>query len=107
MASARRSRRVSHGAASARRGRVAAGRGLLPARAGAYCLLGTGPLREARLEGTAEALADPLADPLVHLNVHDKRRVFGRRKLGHLTVAGAATLEEALERERAALATLR
>ena len=59
--------------------------------------------REARLEGTAGALADPL----VHLHVYDKRQVFERRKMGHLTVAGAADVEEGLARGRAALARLR
>ncbi len=66
-------------------------------------LLGTGNLREARLEGAAEAVADPL----VHLHVYDKRRVFERRKMGHLTVAGAGDVEEALARGRAALTKLR
>ncbi len=66
-------------------------------------LLGAGELREARLEGTAEALADPL----VHLHVYDKRRVFERRKMGHLTVTGAADIEDGLARGRAALAKLR
>ena len=66
-------------------------------------LLGTGALREARLEGAAEALADPL----VHLHLYDKRRVFERRKMGHLTVAGATNVEVGLARGRAALAKLR
>jgi 5-(carboxyamino)imidazole ribonucleotide synthase len=66
-------------------------------------LLGTGALREARLDGAAAALADPL----VHLHVYDKRQVFERRKMGHLTVAGAADVEEGLERGRAALGKLR
>ena len=66
-------------------------------------LLGTGDLREARLEGVAGALADPL----VHLHAYDKRRVFERRKMGHLTIAGAGDLEEALTRGRAAAAKLR
>jgi 5-(carboxyamino)imidazole ribonucleotide synthase len=66
-------------------------------------LLGTGVLREARLEGIAEALADPL----VHLHVYDKRQVFERRKMGHLTVAGASDAEEGLSRGRAALGSLR
>jgi len=56
-------------------------------------LLGTGERREARLTGVAEALADPA----VHLHLYDKRQVFERRKMGHLTVL-AATPEEALER---------
>ena len=66
-------------------------------------LLGTGALREARLEGAAEALADPL----VHLHLYDKRRVFERRKMGHLAVAGATDVEDGLARGRAALAKLR
>ena len=64
-------------------------------------LLGSGPPREARLLGTAEALADPT----VHLHLYDKRRVFERRKMGHLTALGSST-GEALERARGALATL-
>ena len=47
-------------------------------------LLGSGPRRDARLLGVAEALADPA----VHLHLYDKRRVFERRKMGHLTVVG-------------------
>jgi 5-(carboxyamino)imidazole ribonucleotide synthase len=66
-------------------------------------LLGTGALREAHLEGAVEALADRL----VHLHVYDKRRVFDRRKMGHLTVAGAADVEDGLARGRAARAKLR
>lgn len=66
-------------------------------------LLGTGPLREARLVGVEDALADPL----VHLHVYDKRRVFERRKMGHLSVVGAATPDEALTRAIAARAHLR
>ncbi len=66
-------------------------------------LLGAGELREARLEGTADALTDPL----VHLHVYDKRQVFERRKMGHLTVAGAGDVEAGLARARAALAKLR
>lgn len=66
-------------------------------------LLGAGELREARLEGAADALADPL----VHLHVYGKRHVFERRKMGHLTVAGAGDVEEGLARGRAALARLR
>jgi phosphoribosylaminoimidazole carboxylase (NCAIR synthetase) len=66
-------------------------------------LLGTGALREARLEGAAEALADPL----VHLHVYDKRRVFERRKMGHVTVVGAADVEDGLARGHAARAKLR
>jgi len=66
-------------------------------------LLGAGELRDAHLEGAAAALADPL----VHLHVYDKRRVFERRKMGHLAVTGAADAEEGLARGRAALAKLR
>ena len=66
-------------------------------------LLGVGALREARLEGVAEALSDPL----VHLHLYDKRRVFERRKMGHLTVAGASDGHEAAGRGLAALAKLR
>ncbi len=65
-------------------------------------LLGTGPRRPARLLGAAAALADPG----VHLHVYDKRRVFERRKMGHLTALGGS-VEEALERARAAHAGLR
>ena len=66
-------------------------------------LLGSGLPREARLVGAEAALADPL----VHLHVYDKRQVFERRKMGHVTVAGGATPDEALARARAALAHLR
>ena len=64
-------------------------------------LLGTGPNREARLLGLREGLADPA----VHLHLYDKRRVFERRKMGHLTAIGADA-DEALERARAARAAL-
>jgi 5-(carboxyamino)imidazole ribonucleotide synthase len=47
-------------------------------------LLGTGGRREARLLGVAAALADPD----VHLHLYDKREVFERRKMGHLTALG-------------------
>jgi 5-(carboxyamino)imidazole ribonucleotide synthase len=56
-------------------------------------LLGSGERRPAQLAGVVEALADPA----VHLHLYDKRQVFERRKMGHLTVLGA-TLEDALER---------
>ncbi len=65
-------------------------------------LLGTGPRRPARLGGVDAALADPL----VHLHLYDKAEVFERRKMGHLTVVGPSTAEEALERARRALARL-
>jgi 5-(carboxyamino)imidazole ribonucleotide synthase len=64
-------------------------------------LLGTGANRPARLLG-AEA---GLTDPFVHLHVYDKRRVFERRKMGHLTALGGS-VDEALERARAALGEL-
>jgi 5-(carboxyamino)imidazole ribonucleotide synthase len=66
-------------------------------------ILGEGPGRDARLAGLDEALADPL----VHVHVYDKRRVFERRKMGHVTLAGAATPEDALDRARTAAALLR
>jgi 5-(carboxyamino)imidazole ribonucleotide synthase len=66
-------------------------------------LLGAGELRDARLRGAADALVDPL----VHLHLYDKRRVFERRKMGHLTVVGTADVEEGLARGRAALAKMR
>ena len=64
-------------------------------------LLGTGPRRPAQLLGVATALADPS----VHLHVYDKRRVFERRKMGHLTALGRS-VNDALERARAARAGL-
>jgi 5-(carboxyamino)imidazole ribonucleotide synthase len=65
-------------------------------------LLGSGPRRPARLSGVERALADPA----VHLHVYDKREVFERRKMGHVTVT-AADPEEALARARSAVETLR
>ena len=65
-------------------------------------LLGTGADRDARLGGVADALSDPG----VHLHVYGKRRVFERRKMGHLTVV-ATDADEALERARRARAALR
>jgi 5-(carboxyamino)imidazole ribonucleotide synthase len=64
-------------------------------------LLGSGPARPARL--VPVGLARSLADPFVHLHVYDKRRVFERRKMGHVT-ATAPTTDQALERARAAAA---
>jgi 5-(carboxyamino)imidazole ribonucleotide synthase len=67
-----------------------------PANHGAAAMinvLGTGERREARLLGVASALADPAA----HLHLYDKREVFERRKMGHLTVL-ASTPEAALRR---------
>ena len=64
-------------------------------------LLGTGRRRPARLAGVAAGLADPA----VHLHLYDKRVVFERRKMGHLTALGA-DLDEALDHARRALAAL-
>ena len=66
-------------------------------------LLGTGRSRPARLD--ALALARAMADPLVHLHVYDKRRVFERRKMGHVTATGP-TIEDALRHADAAAAHL-
>ncbi len=65
-------------------------------------LLGTGAPRPAHLLGVDGALTDPS----VHIHVYDKRRVFERRKMGHLT-ALSGSVAEALERARSALAGLR
>jgi 5-(carboxyamino)imidazole ribonucleotide synthase len=65
-------------------------------------LLGTGPRRDARLLGVADALADPA----VHLHLYDKHEVFERRKMGHLTALGT-TLDLALARVREARTKLR
>ena len=60
-------------------------------------LLGAGERRPANLVGVPKALGDPA----VHLHLYDKRQVFERRKMGHLTALGR-TPEDALERaERA------
>ncbi len=64
-------------------------------------LLGTGAAREARLLGIGKALADPS----IHLHLYDKRRVFDRRKMGHLSAVGPDA-KLALDRARAALAAL-
>jgi 5-(carboxyamino)imidazole ribonucleotide synthase len=64
-------------------------------------ILGSGPRRPAVIEGVADALSDPA----VHLHLYDKREVFERRKMGHLTALGA-DVEGALERARWALAAL-
>ncbi len=64
-------------------------------------LLGSGALRPARLTGLRAALADPA----VHVHLYDKRRVFERRKMGHVTAVGG-TVDEALERARAARSAL-
>ena len=65
-------------------------------------LLGTGPARRAQLLGAEAALADPA----VHLHLYDKRRVFERRKMGHLTALGP-DVETALEAARRAGSALR
>jgi 5-(carboxyamino)imidazole ribonucleotide synthase len=67
-------------------------------------LLGTGPARGARLDPVGVGAA--LADPSVHLHVYDKRRVFERRKMGHVTALDTTT-DAALARARAAAANLR
>jgi 5-(carboxyamino)imidazole ribonucleotide synthase len=64
-------------------------------------LLGTGVEREARPTGIDLALRS--AD--VHVHLYDKRRVFERRKMGHVT-ALAATPDEAVERARGAAALI-
>ena len=48
------------------------------------------PPRDAGRGGAARLLgvADALADPAVHLHLYDKREVFERRKMGHLTALG-------------------
>jgi 5-(carboxyamino)imidazole ribonucleotide synthase len=65
-------------------------------------VLGAGRRRPARIVGTADALADPA----VHLHLYDKRTVFERRKMGHLTALGRDA-EGALATARTALAALR
>ena len=65
-------------------------------------LLGAGPEREARAVGVDDALAMPD----VHVHLYDKRRVFERRKMGHVTALGS-TVDEALGRARAAAAKIR
>jgi 5-(carboxyamino)imidazole ribonucleotide synthase len=64
-------------------------------------LLGRGTDRPSRVLGVEGALADPGAS--VHL--YDKRRVFERRKMGHVTVVADST-GEALRRARAAAAAI-
>jgi 5-(carboxyamino)imidazole ribonucleotide synthase len=64
-------------------------------------ILGTGPRRPARLSGLRAALEDPAA----HLHLYDKREVFERRKMGHLTVVTGEP-EEALARARSAVGAL-
>lgn len=62
-------------------------------------LLGSGIDREARVTGVDAALEAPD----VHLHLYDKRRVFERRKMGHVT-AIRPTADEALEAARTAAA---
>ena len=64
-------------------------------------LLGTGADRPARLGGLDRALADPD----VHVHLYGKRRVFERRKMGHVTVVGG-DVDEAMDRARTARAAL-
>jgi 5-(carboxyamino)imidazole ribonucleotide synthase len=64
-------------------------------------LLGTGGERDARLGGLPAAMADPG----VHVHLYGKRRVFERRKMGHVTVVGRDAAE-ALDRARRARAEL-
>jgi 5-(carboxyamino)imidazole ribonucleotide synthase len=74
--------------------------GSVEARAGAMAtvnLLGTGPDRDAHPAGVAKSLRTQD----VHVHLYDKRRVFERRKMGHVT-ALAATPDEALALARAA-----
>ncbi|HET8784715.1 MAG TPA: 5-(carboxyamino)imidazole ribonucleotide synthase [Candidatus Limnocylindrales bacterium] len=67
-------------------------------------LLGTGPARPAQLDPVG--LARAMADPTVHLHLYDKRQVFDRRKMGHITATGPST-GEALARAQAAIGLLR
>ncbi len=60
-------------------------------------VLGEGPRRPARPVG----LEQVLGDPFVHLHLYDKREVFERRKMGHVTATGS-TIDEALARALAA-----
>lgn len=64
-------------------------------------LLGSGSGREARVSGVDAALET--AD--VHLHLYDKRRVFERRKMGHVT-AIRPTADGALEAARIAAAPI-
>ncbi len=66
-------------------------------------LLGTGPARPARLQ--PDGVGRALSDPAVHLHLYDKRRVFERRKMGHLTATGGS-VDEALDRARDAAGNL-
>jgi 5-(carboxyamino)imidazole ribonucleotide synthase len=65
-------------------------------------LLGTGADRAARLDGVDAAMRDPGAS----VHVYDKRRVFERRKMGHVTVI-ADSIGEASRRAHVAASRLR
>jgi 5-(carboxyamino)imidazole ribonucleotide synthase len=67
-------------------------------------LLGTGRPRPARLE--AAGFGRVLSDPTIHLHLYDKREVFERRKMGHVTALGS-TVDEALQQARGAADRLR
>ena len=67
-------------------------------------LLGSGRARRAGIEPTG--LAEAMADPATHLHLYDKRQLFERRKMGHVTALGS-TVEDALERARRAATHLR
>jgi 5-(carboxyamino)imidazole ribonucleotide synthase len=64
-------------------------------------LLGSGEDRPACPVGVERTLA--MED--VHLHLYDKRRVFERRKMGHVTALGGSA-DEALERARSAAAAI-
>jgi 5-(carboxyamino)imidazole ribonucleotide synthase len=64
-------------------------------------VLGEGSRRPATLAGAPDALAAPD----VHLHVYDKREVFERRKMGHVTALGP-DLATALAAAREARAKL-
>jgi phosphoribosylaminoimidazole carboxylase (NCAIR synthetase) len=53
-------------------------------------------------------VAVALADPALHLHLYDKREVFERRKMGHLTAVGetTGTVDAPLAKARAAAAEL-
>jgi 5-(carboxyamino)imidazole ribonucleotide synthase len=65
-------------------------------------LLGDGPDRVAHVLGVDAALDVPD----VHVHVYDKRRVFERRKMGHVTAVGASP-EAALATAREAAGRIR
>ena len=64
-------------------------------------ILGEGPRRPASLRG----IADALRLPDVHVHLYDKREVFDRRKMGHVTALGRDS-DEALAKARQARALL-